>query len=200
MTYDPIAYWQRAGADPTVRDHETNFVRTPVFQHPQEGPLLGVLERLDGFGSILEVGCGWGRITKLVHERWPNLPYTAIDLSPERLQSAAEKVSGVEFIRSTIQGFRARRKWDLVLSVETLMHVPPAEIQNVVDLLVARSRKYVVTLDWNTDLGGKPVSSHNFLFDYPDLFRPLPVTVTQIDRQGIHVAEVRGTPVEDRAD
>jgi cyclopropane fatty-acyl-phospholipid synthase-like methyltransferase len=189
MTYDPLAYWSRAGSDPTMPDHEANFVRTDVFAE-QERRLIAALEGLD-FRSILEVGCGFGRITKLVSERWPDATYTAIDLSPERLESAARKAPGVEFVEATVQGYKTRRKWDLVLAVEMLMHVPEDEVAAVVERLCGLSRRWVVSLDWSEPIAGE-IAPWNALFDYPALYGERLVRAERVGPlQSLYVVDVR---------
>jgi trans-aconitate methyltransferase len=184
-TLDPHVYWTAAGFDPAHPEHERHFVRTQTFA-AQEEALMAVLERLE-FRSVLEVGCGWGRITKIVRKRWPAIPYTAIDISPERLASASRKAPDVEFVESSIADYRPGRQWDLVLAVETLMHVPPDEIAAAVDRLHRLARRHIVSLDWTADLGSKPIAAHNWRHDYAELYGSVLVRTEPVGLQSIHV-------------
>lgn len=167
MNYNPTEYWEATGRDRENTEHESNFVRTEVFAR-QEERLLALLEGLE-FRSVLEVGCGWGRITELVHERWPDAEYTAIDLSRDRLMSAQRKAPGVTFVRSTVQGYGPARRYDLVLAVEILMHVVPSEIEAVIARLLSFSSRHVVSLDWAVPISGE-VSPWNFCHPYGELY------------------------------
>ncbi len=186
MTYDPQAYWQEAATNPDHQDHQSQFVYSDVFKE-QEERLIATLETLE-FASILEVGCGWGRITKLVHERWPDVPYTATDLSVDRIKAAAKHIKGVKFEAESISDLDSRRRYDLVLGVETLMHVPPSLISESIEKLCRLSRRYVVNLDWNTRLS-QVIAAHNFIHDYRKLYGERLVSEEQIGLQAIYVAK-----------
>lgn len=47
---------------------------------------------------ILEIGCGTGFLTQLLHQQWPNATLLATDIAPHMLKRAAQRVGGnVEF-------------------------------------------------------------------------------------------------------
>lgn len=164
---------------------ESLYVRTPVFA-TQEGRLIEALSQLD-FDSVLEVGCGFGRIGELIVKEWPKVTYTGIDPSPEQLEGAKKRVPAGQLSEATIADFDAdSRKWDLVLAVEVLMHIPPDSVAQAVGKLKRLSARYVVTLDWNTDLGPVPIDPINWLHDYAKLLGPASVC-EQIGLQGIYV-------------
>lgn len=196
IDFDPIAYWQEAGKNAQSPDHEKNFVDGPAFRH-QEERLLEAISHLE-FTSILEIGCGFGRITKLLRERYPDAEITAIDLSPERLVSTRAKVgNSIELVASTVQSFdpppvdeRTTRTWDLVLAVETLMHIPPNEIESVVRKLASLSDRYVVHLDWDKSLGSAPISPHNWLHDYRKLHDGQLTISESIGLQGLYCRHI----------
>src|SRR6266536_3752138 len=64
--------------------------RTPAeFHRLQERFLLEILRGSAlPMGRVLELGCGFGRITRLLAQTWPNAGITALDLSPEQLANA----------------------------------------------------------------------------------------------------------------
>jgi trans-aconitate methyltransferase len=164
VTYDPVAHWQERGAR-----YEREFRRKPAFD-AQEAAILDVLDGLS-FRSILEVGCGFGRVTRLVAERWPDVPITALDLSTEQLASLQSAVPRVQTVESTIQGFTSRRKWDLVLAVEVLMHVPPDQIEKVVGKLRRLARTNLVSVDWAVPYGDtRELGGTDFCHDYAALY------------------------------
>lgn len=165
MTYDPIAHWQERGTR-----YEREFRRKPAFE-AQEAAILDVLDRLS-FGSVLEVGCGFGRVTRLIAERWPSASITALDLSAEQLASLHEAAPSAQTVESTIQSFRpGRRKWDLVLAVEVLMHVPPDQIEKVVGKLRRLATSDLVSADWAVPYGEqRQVGDSDFCHDYIALY------------------------------
>jgi len=186
MTYDPVAYWTEASTNAEHQDNEARFVHTPVFQ-TQEERLMATLETLE-FDSILEVGCGWGRITKLVHERWPDKPYLATDMTAARVAAAQRNVEGVSFRVASILDVNPRQPYELVLAVETLMHVPPSDIEETVEKLCSLSSGYVVSLDWTEPIE-RPIAPHNFRHDYVTLYGDRLISKEKIGLQSIYVAK-----------
>jgi SAM-dependent methyltransferase len=161
VTYDPIHYWRTRG-----ETYEAKF-NAPVYA-AQEAALRGVLAALQ-FGSVLDVGCGFGRIGALVLDVNHVAEYTGLDLSPTMLASARGRIAGT-FVESTLAEFESSRKWDLVIAVEFLMHVPPVDIEAAVRKLLRLSARHVVTLDWTVPLTGRtPIGAHNFRHDYAAL-------------------------------
>jgi len=110
VRYIPNEYWFERG-----KKYKDEF-RHNKNSELQEGILIDYLKNIpSSFSTVLEVGCGFGRITKLVLSNFPNiLEYVAIDLSPDQLENAKEFVKSaiyakernpLNFIVSDIQSF-----------------------------------------------------------------------------------------------
>jgi SAM-dependent methyltransferase len=138
-------------------------------------------------GSILEVGAGFGRISKLVLERFHQRieEYILLDISKDQLYNARLYLSNnlepsvlhtvnIKFIQCDFMDFVNADKFDLVLAVEVLMHVLPADIEKAINALVGLSQKNVISVDWYDDdddaNNKKKVAAHNFVHDYPTLY------------------------------
>lgn len=169
--YDPEKYWRERG--------EVFYKEDPYNSdkfRQQEKVLLDYLSKLD-FSSVLEVGCGFGRITKLVLNKFPNvLNYDAMDISRHQIENAKKYVQSdrVNFQISTVQDFKPSKKHDLVFSTYVLMHVRPDDISHVIAKLVSLSNKHVVNVDWYQE--SKPIlrEGHNFIHDYNRLYKENP--------------------------
>lgn len=160
MSYDPDEYWARRGR--TYYDRFT-FER----YHQQEDALVEVIRDVfdtDDSFEVLEAGCGFGRIARLLARNFPKVHYQGFDLSADQIQNARTFAAygNLNFEQSTIADY-TDGAYDLVLAVEVLMHVPPADLQESVDKL--RGFGPLVTVDWTDgpDIRPKP---HNFLHDY----------------------------------
>lgn len=68
---------------------------------PQEKWARGVLERLplEGNETVLDAGCGSGRVTRLLLERLPRGTVIGVDGSPSMIEAAREAFRGDERIR-----------------------------------------------------------------------------------------------------
>src|SRR5262245_25651361 len=89
-TFNVNKYWLKRGQ---------TYIEEPrlalEYHRAQERFLLDVLRRGQvPMKSILELGCGFGRITKLLAENFPAAQITALDLSPDQLDNARRYCAG----------------------------------------------------------------------------------------------------------
>lgn len=160
MTYDPDEYWARRGK--TYYDRFTH----ERYQE-QETALVEVIradwDTRDEF-DVLEAGCGFGRIGRLLTKNFPQITYRGFDLSEDQIRNARTffAYGKASFEQSSIADY-TDGEYDLVLAVEVLMHVPPAALQETVDKL--RSFGPLITVDWTEPINRTP-DAHNFLHDY----------------------------------
>jgi len=167
MSYNPEEYWRERG-----KIYQSTFQYTDTFRL-QERFLLDALRKLS-FSSVLEVGCGFGRITKLLLQSHNIREYTAVDLSHDQIENAKKYVNDqekVNFVISDIQSFNSDKKFDLVLAAEVLLHIKPEEIGAIVGKLLSFTNHYFVHVDWSEDRHKlTEVNSHNFMHDYDKIY------------------------------
>ena len=182
MRYIPSEYWFERG-----KKYRKEF-RPNKYSELQERILLDYLKNIpsssSSFSTVLEVGCGFGRITKLLLSNFPNiLEYIAIDLSPDQIENAKEFVkpaidtkerNPLSFIVSDIQSFQNERKYDLVISSEVLMHVLPSEIEKVMIKIVDMSNEHIINIDWYEKKTPWNAAPHNFIHQYEKIYRNMP--------------------------
>jgi len=107
--------------------YKKNF-RYDKYKIIQEEFLLDHLDSLNKFHSVLEWGCGFGRITKLMLTRYSEIQeYLAVDLSPHQIANAKTYLDSIIFLHkelefqvSNIQSFKSEKKYFLC---EVLMYI-----------------------------------------------------------------------------
>ena len=82
--FDATTYWLKRGK--AYLEEEQSYAG---YHRVQERFLLDTLRagRLS-MQNVLDLGCGFGRITKLLAENYPGTEIVALDVSPEQLESA----------------------------------------------------------------------------------------------------------------
>lgn len=179
MSYIPHEYWSNRG-----KTYKKEFRYNKNFEL-QEKILIDYLKNnlpSSSFSTVLEVGCGFGRITKLLLSNFPNIrEYLAIDLSPDQIENANELIkstieskANLTFLDSDIQSFRIQKKYDLVMASEVLMHILPFEIEDVMHKLVSMSNAHIVNIDWFEQRPPSKAAPHNFIHQYEKLYRNMP--------------------------
>src|ERR1044071_9412671 len=88
-------YWLKRGRT-YIREERLDL----VYHRLQERFLFDVLgEARLPMRTILELGCGFGRITRLLAHHFPDTKITALDLSPEQLEYARTYCAGLRNIK-----------------------------------------------------------------------------------------------------
>lgn len=131
-------------------------------------PLVDVLRALH-FTSVLDIGCGFGRMADVAMRLKPGVRYLGVDVSPDMIESARQRYPYSEWLCADYRDFRATRKFDLVLAVSSLSYLSPDEIEPV----LARLRKWavrdLVIVDWN-EAGER--TDVQYGHDWPALLKP----------------------------
>ena len=177
MSYNPSEYWHERG-----KVYKQNF-HYDENKRLQEEFLIEYLNSITGsFKSVLELGCGFGRIIKLLLTNYNNITeYLAIDISPHQIENAKILLSSVklpnevklEFMVSDIQSLNLdnKKKYDLVILSEVLLHILPSEIDSVIKKLVTLSKKHIINIDWYEDNPPMKHAPHNFIHQYETIYK-----------------------------
>lgn len=181
MSYIPKEYWLEKGK---VYKQEFRYNKKFMLQ---EQILVEYLRKNTSFSTVLEVGCGFGRITKIILSNFPEVTeYVAVDLSPDQIENARNYVMGsdkrgvLKFIVSDIQSLDMNSKYDLVIAPEVLLHILPSEIKEVLVKMVGWSRRNVVNIDWYEDVTPRKAAPHNFIHEYEKIYHEIPDVVEVI--------------------
>jgi len=163
--YQPFEYWKERG-----KAYKKEFVRTKDHDL-QEKMLVDYLKGIN-FESVLEIGCGFGRITNKILSNFQVKKYVAIDLSKDQIKNAEKLCAGfnnVQFRKSMIQDFEINEKFDLILGAKVLIHITPQEIQPVIKKLIGLGSN-IVNVDFNSKYKPKIFLPHNFKHNYKEIY------------------------------
>jgi trans-aconitate 2-methyltransferase len=102
-----------------------------LFRNERSLPFFDLLDecakRLDGAKKIparvIDLGCGTGELTKILHERLGAVSTLGIDSSAEMLAKSPQGVSGLTFEQGDITAFSAENTYDLIFSNAALQWV-----------------------------------------------------------------------------
>ncbi|MFH1712016.1 MAG: class I SAM-dependent methyltransferase [Patescibacteria group bacterium] len=86
---------------------------------------------LSSGAEVLDVGCGGGTKTKYLLEK--GLSVTGIDYSKGQIAICQREVSGAEFFVMNMRDVaELGKKFDAVFAQASLLHIPKAEVQEVI--------------------------------------------------------------------
>ena len=101
------------------------------FKNERSQPFFDLLELLEQSESprIVDLGCGTGELTKVLHERFPSATTTGIDSSPEMLQKASTCAkANLNFELADIEKWSAPGSFDIILSNAALQWCSPTRL------------------------------------------------------------------------
>ena len=167
--FDATTYWLKRGK--VYVEEEQRYAE---YHRVQERFLFDTLRagRLP-LQNILELGCGFGRVTKLLAENYPGADIVALDLSPDQLENARRHCAGIDHIRFEQHDFCSGgtfpgTNYDAAFAVEVFLHHPRAQVRTTIEKLSSIAR-YLVNIDWSEAWPWKP-PEHVFIHDYHAIY------------------------------
>lgn len=135
---------------------------------------LGVQKR--EIRSVLEVGAGTGRMTKIVLEEFPSIDYyIAIDIR-DKSQFFIDNENKIRYIQQDIvdlfkkRDYKNDNSFDLVLCSEVLMHIKPSDIEAVIKKVtrLLAPKGLIINIDWFFEPNA--LSEWCFIHDYHKMY------------------------------
>src|SRR3972149_1670587 len=181
-TYEPVSYWNKRGRC---------YINEVVPNNNKQIQKIITYLKTITFDSVLEIGCGYGRLTKEIINTFKTPDYTAIDLSMVQILNAKKYVNNykINFINSSLGDYDSDKKYDLVFACEVFLHIPPKELRNFIVKAINYSKKHLIHID---PLFVNPINfsnkTHDFRHDYDKIyanFIAYKLNITPILHQGI---------------
>ena len=116
--YDRIAAWFR------------NETRNTSCGMPFLEELISLLPKQ---AHILELGCGFGRMTRVLVDR--GFRVTGVDVSSEMLRFASEYVPEAILVHADASEFHPEETYDAILAWDSLFHLPPNRHRPMLELM-----------------------------------------------------------------
>ncbi len=137
---NPRKFWEKRGAKENFQEYPPDMLR-------EQGGFF--LEQLAGieFGSALEVGCGHGRILKYTRQRMKDSGLlVGVDFGrPQLLKAQAALGNQCRLLQANALRLPFRdNAFDLVYSVDVLMHIPPDHVREALSENIRVSARYVL--------------------------------------------------------
>lgn len=167
--FDVNQYWLKRGRDyigePLSRD----------YHRLQEKFLFDLLRasRMP-MDRILEIGCGFGRVTRLLAEHFPSAQITALDLSPDQLDNAQRYCWQAPNVVFELYDFCSGLPfpgagYETAIAIEVFLHHPPEVVRRLIEKLSGVSRG-IVNIDWSEQWPWK-TAEHVWVHDYVAIYQ-----------------------------
>ena len=138
--------------------------------HRQENIIIDEIAKLEGVRYAMEVGCGFGRVANALTNVFPCMYVSGFDPSLDQVLEArlrqCTSASGSFYQSDWHMLERLYRRFDLVYSVEVLMHI--RDPWPVMRSMLLASKRYVLHCELDDGLGR---SRRNYRHDYAGIYR-----------------------------
>ena len=168
---DVSEYWKKRGPD-YQRELEEKSRSLKLRLEQQEKIIKKLILKFEP-KSILEIGCGSGRFTRVLSESTKFEKYLAIDISQEQIDNSKKYLNNkkIDFQCTKIQDLDINEKFDLVFSSEVLMHINFNDINSVIKKMVLHANKKIITVDWfDFEKIESTAGGYCFMHDYNKIF------------------------------
>lgn len=175
--YNPREFW------PALY-HSGYPFNVPPKQMEEEMELLKKIIPKD-IKSVLELGAGEGRFTKVLYEVLDIQRYVGVELIPERAEKLGKNIAKFgghqTIVNSLYQDVKFSERFDLVFGSHILLHIPPNEIESVVEKMARETNKHIINIDYFEEslVPSQKLAHYNFLYNYPKLFSDAGLGVTR---------------------
>lgn len=119
-------YWMRRMERAKRPHHAVYICRDELWQEIEESHRVILENCVTPEMSILEVGCGWGRLLSLLPQEWKG-DYLGIDLCPGFIDKARSTWPGREFRCADIREFDIQKQYDMCIMIS----IKPMILRNV---------------------------------------------------------------------
>lgn len=105
--------------------------------------LARIMAATSGIQSMIEFGANIGLNIRALQAIVPGIHCTGVEINAnacERLRA----IGGVEVHQSSLLAFQPVRTWDLVLVKGVLIHINPAELPGVYELIYRSAQRYIL--------------------------------------------------------
>lgn len=168
---DVSEYWKKRGPD-YQKELEEKSKALKLRLEQQEKIIKKLISKFEP-KSILEIGCGSGRFTRILSTSTKFEKYLAIDISQEQIDNSKKYINNkkIDFQCIKIQDLDINKKFDLVFSSEVLMHINFNDINSVIKKMVSHANKKIITVDWfDSKKIGSTTGGYCFMHDYNKIF------------------------------
>lgn len=169
--YSPQRYWEHRG-------------RFFFFERYQQGIYwqhvwLATQLKKRSWNSLLEIGSGFGRNLRFLHQQFPDKEFAGIELTETLVEKSKEFLKGTAILTQAgdIRSLPARSsKPDVVLTHGVLMHLEPKDCQKAIDEMIKTTKDFIVCIEQiqpplSEEVPHAPINTFTFSHNLPVLFK-----------------------------
>lgn len=149
---------------------------------PSRGAVLTVLDTLQPWTYLLELGSHAGVMLKRIHDQWPNASVQGVEVNYEAARESQVPVAFGSFMDWLPK--QPRNSWDIVLTHYALAYVSPDDIRSVLYQCSRIAKKALVFAE--------PTGPERLIFEYPEWSHDYPALLSDMGFK-VHIVPLNDT-------
>lgn len=185
VNFNSVDYWLHRGKGYI---HEAHI--ESQFHRDQEKFLIRQLRSFTP-KTILELGCGFGRVTAVMADEFPNADIMAFDVSPDQIDRAVHdyRRSKVHFVCADVTKIQHFLRFDVAVAIELFLHLHHHDLLKLVPTILKSCRVLIHDFDVNPiDYKSRHITMHN----YGEIYQSLGLMAETIIQEPFGLMVVRG--------
>ena len=170
-------YWETRPKDDPKRDwleQTDNWVNdyAKSVNHSHREMVLEALETIPDFKSVLEVGCNAGPNLDKIHQSYPSVKCTGIDVNNDAIETAEKNIPFADVKVGNVLSLPFEdHTFDVVLADAVLMYVDANNIEMALSEMMRVCKKRLILIEWKSDKIEGEIKNFHWARDYVSLLR-----------------------------
>jgi pseudaminic acid biosynthesis-associated methylase len=140
---DEEALWRGSFGDRyTERNRRTDLIASDTALFTR------ILAQAPGVASVLELGSNVGLNLSAIAGILPDASLSAVEINERAAEDLRKRLPDVDLHVTSILGFDPASTWDLVFTKGVLIHIDPARLPHVYELMYRATSRYVVVAEY----------------------------------------------------
>jgi len=114
---------------------------------------LGAIYQSDDHFTVLDLGCGTGRLLSMIADQYPNAILHGVDGTPEMIHKSRERLKGqCALIQADLNNYIPTHQYDIIISATVLHHLddPDTHLQTIDNALNKGGHAFISEFAINT--------------------------------------------------
>lgn len=143
LSTDQERFWQAGFGDEYVQRNRGEGIVA------SNSALFGtVLRNTSGISAVLELGSNIGLNLLAIRQLLPDVELAAVEINRSAGEELVKSLPDARLFALSILEFEPTQTWDMVFTKGVLIHIDPAMLPRVYDLMYAASNRYILVAEY----------------------------------------------------
>jgi spore coat polysaccharide biosynthesis protein SpsF len=129
-------------------DQYTSRNSSKILQKNNDIFFKKIFKGINNIFSVLELGCNIGNNLISLKKIYKKSSFTGVEINKEACKKIIKRDSAINVINSSINNFKTKNKFDLVICKGVLIHIHPKQLKSIYKKIYNLSKKYILIAEY----------------------------------------------------